>query len=50
MRQRLLAFTIALVATIATAAPAVAGVIRDPNRYGEWIADVERPAGDYRGR
>ena len=24
--------------------------VRDPNHYGEWIADVERPAEQYRGR
>ena len=24
--------------------------IRDPGNYGEWIADVERPAEQYRGR
>jgi hypothetical protein len=24
--------------------------IDDPNSYGEWIADVERPAEQYRGR
>jgi hypothetical protein len=24
--------------------------IDDPNHYGEWIADVERPAAQYRGR
>ena len=24
--------------------------IDDPNRFGEWIADVERPAEQYRGR
>src|SRR4051812_45469302 len=24
--------------------------IDDPNQYGEWIADVERPAAPYRGR
>jgi hypothetical protein len=24
--------------------------VTDPNKYGEWIADVERPASQYRGR
>jgi cell wall-associated NlpC family hydrolase len=24
--------------------------LRDPDHYGEWIADVERPAAQYRGR
>ncbi|HEX6021407.1 MAG TPA: CHAP domain-containing protein, partial [Solirubrobacter sp.] len=24
--------------------------IDDPNQYGEWVADVERPAAQYRGR
>jgi len=24
--------------------------VDDPRRYGEWIADVERPAAQYRGR
>jgi hypothetical protein len=24
--------------------------VDDPNQYGEWIADVERPAAQYRGR
>jgi hypothetical protein len=23
---------------------------KDPNAFGEWIADVERPAAQYRGR
>ena len=23
---------------------------RDPNQYGEWIADTERPSEGYRGR
>jgi hypothetical protein len=22
----------------------------DPNKWGDWIADVERPAEEYRGR
>jgi hypothetical protein len=24
--------------------------VNDPNHYGEWIADIERPAAQYRGR
>jgi cell wall-associated NlpC family hydrolase len=24
--------------------------VDDPNRYGDWIADIERPAAEYRGR
>jgi hypothetical protein len=24
--------------------------VDDPNQYGQWIADVERPAAQYRGR
>ncbi|HEX6712732.1 MAG TPA: NlpC/P60 family protein [Thermoleophilaceae bacterium] len=24
--------------------------VTDPNQYGEWIADIERPAAEYRGR
>jgi len=26
------------------------GFINDPSRWGDWIADVERPAEEYRGR
>jgi hypothetical protein len=50
MKQRLLAVTIALAAMTATAAPTQAHVVRDPHQYGEWIADVERPAEGSRGR
>jgi hypothetical protein len=28
----------------------VAGFGHDPNHYGDWIADIERPAAQYRGR
>ena len=24
--------------------------VNDPNKWGDWIADVERPAAQYRGR
>src|SRR3954452_12163109 len=24
--------------------------VSDPNQYGDWIADIERPAEQYRGR
>ena len=27
-----------------------AGFGKDPNTWGEWIADIERPAEQYRGR
>jgi hypothetical protein len=48
--------TIALAAVVSGTALAVAGpagahtAINDPHEYGEWIADVERPAEHYRGR
>jgi hypothetical protein len=24
--------------------------VNDPNSYGDWVADIERPAAQYRGR
>ena len=62
MNQRLLAVTIALIAMTATAAPAQAGFGSSPGsrstemghggpiEWGEWIADIERPSEDFRGR
>ena len=26
------------------------GFLTDPSKWGDWIADVERPAEEYRGR
>ena len=39
---------VALALVIATASPAAASPVRDPQQYGEWIADVERPSEQYR--
>jgi hypothetical protein len=40
----------ALSAPLASAGPPKGSGIDDPSSYGEWIADVERPAAQYRGR
>jgi hypothetical protein len=47
--------TIVLAATVSATALAVgpAGAhtpVDGPSQYGDWTADVERPAGQYRGR
>jgi hypothetical protein len=48
--------TIALAAAVAVTALAAAGAaaaqrpVDDRSHYGEWIADVERPAEQYRSR
>jgi hypothetical protein len=49
--RRTIALATAVAATALAAGPAVAHTpIDGPSRYGEWTADVERPAEQYRGR
>jgi hypothetical protein len=50
--RRTIALAAAVSATaLAAAGPAAAGTpIDDPSPHGEWIADVERPAEQYRSR
>ena len=56
MRQLHIRHTFALAAAVAAIPLAAAGPaaaeapIDDPGQYGEWIADVERPAEQLRGR
>ena len=49
-----LALTVALSAGVPPAVAAAdiprAAPIADPEQYGDWIADVERPAAHFRGR
>jgi hypothetical protein len=55
LRRILLTLAAALAAAALSAPLASAGAptssgIDDPSSWGEWIADVERPAAQYRGR
>ncbi len=50
--RRTVALAAAVAATVLAAAGAAAAhtPVDDPSQYGEWIADVERPAEQYRSR
>ena len=56
MRLSHIRSTVALAAAVSATALAAAGAaaahtpIDDPRQFGDWIADVERPAVQYRSR
>jgi hypothetical protein len=53
MRLSYVRCSVALAVAVSATAVSPAGAhtpVDDPKQFGEWIADVERPAEQYRGR